>query len=215
MTIRTLDDGTLVVEERLTLLRFGTAIGALALVAVLVFQYRERGLAPRDIAGGVAGFAVLTALAAWFPDRSFRFEPQCQRLSWSEHRLFGTRGGEVPFADVLRVSRREDLDTDSRTRRVECQPLLVTRTRTIPLSSTMSIASGDWDALSAAIARVLGREDVVAPSTPESLAAEGRMIEAVALTRRRAIEAGRPMSLGEAKATVDRLRAAEAAKRAS
>ena len=208
MKIRTLENGTLVLEERLTLLRWGAGTGALALVAVLAQTAIVRGaLTTRELLGCCLGLAGLFALAALVADRTFRFERFRSRVQWTVRRLFVTRTGELPFEDVIRVTLRASVDTESRTRRVNYQPILLTRAGDLPLSSFHSLDPGDSASLARTIGEILGRPlEAPREATVEELVAAHRTIEAVAHVRRE-----RGLDLTAAKAVVDSVRDAQRA----
>jgi len=214
--IRTLDDGTLALDERLTWLRWATAIGAMALVAVFVFSAEVRGsLTLREYAGGAAGFLALLGLSSAVADRSFRFERASGTVRWRVQRLFSTRTGEAPFADVERVLLRTSTDGDDRHHVVRYQPILVTRAGQLPLSSFHGSNAADCEVVARAVSEALGRNyEAPREATIEELVAAGHILEAVRRVRHTsAVKGGVPMGLAEAKAIVDGYRR-DAAKRA-
>lgn len=205
MKIRTLENGTLALDERMMLVRSGAVAGAMALVAVLAWVAASHGdLSPREWIGGGTGLLGLVALASSVTDRSFRFERTQGRVLWTVRRLFSTRYGEVAFSDVRGVVLRESVDADQQPQRIAYQPMLDTSTGQLPLSSFHGTNSADGEALSRAIHETLGRA-YVAPrqATLEEMIEAGRILDAVKRVRRDAARAGRVMGLAEAKAIVD------------
>lgn len=200
-----LADGSLILDERLTFLRWGAVAGALGVVAVLGFTaWTHGGLTPKQILGGAAGFLALMGLAALVADRAFRFERPLGRVTWTVRRLFGTRAGSIPFSDVERIVLRSEVDTEIRSRPLRYTPMLVTRSGGMPLTSFLSSDKDACERLVRDILAAMGREgEAVGTAGIEDLVAAGRIVDAVVLARR---EKG--LDLTAAKAHVDSLRAA-------
>ena len=203
MKHRTLADGSLVVEERLTLLRWGAVLSALALVAILGTIAFERGrILPREAIGGGLGLIALMGLAALVADREFRFDRSVGRMRWTVRRLTRTRIGEVRFHEIEGVTLRSEVDTEHPQRALRYTPLLETHGGSFPLSSFQSGDRQQWEDVAHAVAVVLGRPtESLRPLTVEDLVASGRVIEAIALARRE-----RGLDLTAAKALVDSMR---------
>ncbi len=210
MTHRTLEDGTLLVEERFPLLRGAAVAGAVALAALLVQAVLAHGgRLPGNLVGGFVGATALLAIGALVPDRTVRFEPGAGRVVWRVSRLVGSREGQAPFADVVRVAVMPHSSTTSRDRPTTCyRPMLVTRASAIPLASTDAHDPAEYDPLVRAVYEALGRAyEAPRPASPEELVAAGRIVDAVRAVRERASAAGgRPLGLAEARAVVDAMR---------
>ena len=208
MKVRTLEDGTLVLDERLTLLRWGAVTGAVTLVAVFTQTAIVRGpLTSRDILGAATGLIALMTLAACVTDRSFRFDRASGRMRWEIRRLFGAHSGDVPFSDVFRVTLHTSVAVDTQSRRVNYQPFLSTGAGELPLSSFHRLDPGACEALTRAISDTIGRPlDAPRAATVEELVATDRVIEAVTKVRRE-----RGLDLAGARAVVDAIRLARRA----
>jgi hypothetical protein len=203
MKLRTLPDGSLVLEERLTLLRWGALVLALALVAVLGHGAWVRGrLLPREAVGGGLGVMALVGLSAAVADREFRFNRALGRMTWTVRHLTRTRIGEVRFHEIEGVVLRSEVDTDNPSRPLHYTPLLETRAGTIPLSSFNSRDRKHCEEVAHAVAVVLGRPtESVKALAVEDLVAAGRLVDAITLVRKE-----RGLDLSAAKSYVDSLR---------
>jgi len=203
MKLRTLSDGSLILDERLTLLRWGALVAAVALAATLGHAAWVRGrVLPREAVGGGLGLVALVTLAAVVADREFRFDRQVGRMRWTVRRLLRTTVGEVRFHEIEGVVLRSEVNTENPSRPLRYTPLLETRAGTISLSSFHSGDRKHCEELAHAVAVVLGRpaESVKAP-TVEDLVAAGRLVDAVTLARQE-----RGLDLAAAKSFVDALR---------
>jgi hypothetical protein len=204
MKVEHRDDGALLVSERLPVLRWGSLLGGFLLAGTLVLiQRAPEPVDSRAFAVGALVALFAFALAAFVPDRSFAFEPGTGRVLWSVTRLFSTREGELPFADVSSVIIQSHADSDSQNRRLGHRLVLVTSAGHLPLSNIEEFDRGSCEKLAGEIRALLGKPRV--EQTPEQSIAElveaGYVLDAV-----KRVRAEMGLGLTEAKAYVDSLR---------
>lgn len=157
MTIDDRPDGSLVISDHMTFLRWGSLLAGVLLGATLLVL--QVGMALDDTrslwAGGWVA-ALSLALAACVPDRTFVFEPALGRLTWTVRRLIGSAGGVLPLTDIREVTLQTDRDTDSKVRGLSYRVVLETSAGAMPLSSRREF---DRDACE----RVAGRIRAMTP----------------------------------------------------
>lgn len=204
MTVETRHDGTLIVSERLPLLRWGSLIGGVLIAATLAMIQDE----PQRLRLGAflaAGFASLMAfaLAALTPDRWFAFDPASRRLTWAVTRLLGAKQGSLSFNEITSVVLQPDFDPEATHARPMFRPVLVTMSGHLPLTSVSGFDRDAGEKLCGDLRGIiaLANRDGTPEGTIRELARDGFVVDAVSLARR---EYG--FDLAEAEAYVHALR---------
>lgn len=209
MKLEPRSDGTLVVSERMSLLRWSALIAGVLLSVLLVAgQLQPGGIAERTFLA--AGLAALLALAAagFIPDREFEFESSAAQLRWSVWRLAYARGGSIPFHEITSVLVQTDVDAESRQRRESYRLVLVTPHGHLPLTSVREFDRVACERLAADVRERIGltTRSGDARETIADLARNGSVADAVAMASR---ELG--LGLADARHYVETLRGSKAA----
>jgi hypothetical protein len=205
MRTEKLPNGSLVIQERWTLLR-ATCASAAFLLPVVVFLAAsvEGSLGWQRLVGSALGSMLLLAIAAIVEDRRFVFDPSTRTMTWEQRNWFRSRGARLPFSDikdvVVPLSRETDLESSRR--RNHYTAMLVTTTGQIPLTATSSIRKQEYVDLADAVLAVLSRPHAEPAGETEidRLVAAGYTIDAIALVR-----AQKGLGLAEARALVDKI----------
>jgi hypothetical protein len=208
MRTEKLPNGSLVIQERWTLLR-ATCASAAFLLPVVVFLAAsvEGSLGWQRLVGSALGSMLLLAIAAIVQDRRFVFDPSTRTMTWEQRNWFRSRGARLPFSDIKDVvvpfSRETDLESNRR--RNHYTAMLVTTTGQIPLTATSSMRKQEYVDLADAVLAILSRpHEQSAGAEIDRLIAAGRTIDAIALVR-----AQQGLGLAEARALVETIKNAE------
>jgi hypothetical protein len=151
-------DGSLVIREAWLALRIATLLGA-ALILALVVPPCLGGTDchRRELIGGLIAALLFSGIGALLPDLTFVFDAAATVVRWKRRRLLTSAAGEVPFADIIDVTCRATTegDLDSRFPRTEYRLALVTKSGDLFLSSTRSLARGDFSGIAEQVNAVL------------------------------------------------------------
>jgi hypothetical protein len=205
VSVQTLPDGSLEIRESFRILRLLCL--ACALIALLLFILMFGGGYGESAKAGWAalGVAVLCLAGMVVNDRSFRFDATSRMVTWRQENLFRAKHGRIPFADVRDVvvvgERSRDHDNAVGGYATKYGAALVTAAGNIPLSSHHSRREQDFRELAERVREVLGMPMQSQEDEAARLVAAGRMIDAVALIRKRD-----GVDLATARAAAERLR---------
>jgi hypothetical protein len=158
MTASRLPDGTLVLRESWTGLRFVTLLGAVLLLALVVPPCVPNAVCDRhELLGGCIAAGLFTLVGALVQDATFAFHPTAAVMRWRRRRLLTSTSGELPFADIIGVTSRATLERgdDGRSPRTEYRLALVTTGGDVFLSSTHSLDRNDYTAIADMVQAVL------------------------------------------------------------
>jgi hypothetical protein len=153
-----LPDGTLVLRESWTGLRFVTLLGAVLVLALVVPPCLGDAVCDRrELLGGSIAAGLFTVVGALVQDAIFVFQPTAAVMRWRRRRLLTSTSGELPFADILGVTSRATMERgdDGRSPRTEYRLALVTKQGDLFLSSTHSLDPNDYTALADMVRTVL------------------------------------------------------------
>jgi hypothetical protein len=158
MRVSSRPDGSLVIRETWLALRIATLLGA-ALILALVVPPCLGGADcnRRELMGGLIAALLFGGIGALLPDLTFVFDAEASVVRWTRRRLLSSTAGEVPFADIIDVTCRTttERDLDSRFPRTEYRLALVTKSGDLFLSSTRSLARGDFSVIAEQVNAVL------------------------------------------------------------
>ena len=170
----------LVVSENPAVWRGVLPVVGLAMGVGVVAAFWEDPRPAGKIVGWTLG-SLLCLLGAAVSERTrFVFDLGRQTLFWERRRLFGTRSGEVPFADVTDVILTTHGDTEGTSYGV----VLVTKSGQVPLSNTLDADRKEQEAVAETILEALSRSPVnLIETSIARLAEAGDTIAAVTLAK--------------------------------
>ncbi len=202
-------DGTLVVSERMSLLRWAAlACGTLTSVALVVAEFLPGRIGVQAFLGGVMMALLAFTAAGFLPDREFEFDSAGGRLDWSVWRLAYSRGGTIPFHEIRSVDVRAEEDGELRQGPPGYHLVLTTSAGPLVVTSRRQLDRVACERLAVALRERIGLSSTD-PDVREAIARllrSDRFAEAIALASR---ELG--IGLAEARGYVETLREPKAA----
>lgn len=151
-------DGFLIVRESWLGLRIATLLGAVLILALVVPPcVVGTDCNRRELLGGLVAALLFAGIGALLQDLTFVFDTTATVVRWKRRRLLTSAVGELPFGDIVDVTCRAttERDQDSSFPRTEYRLALVTKNGDVFLSSTHSLARGDYSIIAEQVIAVL------------------------------------------------------------
>jgi hypothetical protein len=161
MTLETASDGSIQVRDRFVFLRVGLLVASALFLGMAAMQLRYGLDRTRVVWASVALALGCAALAAAIEDSAFQFDAVRREVRWSKRRLFGSRSGTIPFAEVenLVLEMRSSRSDSGLSRTDDCRVFLVARSLTMPLGSSDLDLARARDAVVIPLLALLGKSN--------------------------------------------------------
>ena len=152
-------DGSIRIQDPFVFLRRSLLVASVLFVGVAAMTFFAGPDRIGSALGPLVGAASCVALAAIVEDSDFRFDAGKREVCWKKSRLFGGRGGTIPFADV------DDIVLEVRTTRSDSglsvtkdwRVLVVTRAGTMSLGSSNLRLVTARDSIAVPLLALLGK----------------------------------------------------------